>query len=197
MSPDHDGRWQVELPAAGTDPYLAATLFLLDHDHGALIVSPDLDGGWSDPAVHGSLHSRTLFEAVPVIDPAFPGPVARRQGLGLVLVEPTPRTLEMLDWRAFPTAPGVMLLPSAANSERRAWQAAWLWAQRRGAPEVPRRSGTLDPRAVDPEHVLTDEEVWALAVRAGARNAAALRGDPSPGVGAGSGRILRLVRWRA
>jgi hypothetical protein len=90
-----------------------------------------------------------------------------------------------------------MLLLSEPDSDRRTWQDSWLWAQHHEPPDLSRCAGRLDPRAIDPAHVLTDHEVWALAVRARARNATVLRLSRQTETAGGPARVARLARWRA
>lgn len=158
MRSANDGRWDVCLPAGDDDPFLAATLWLLEREHAALVASAG-----AIPST--SIHARVLLEQVPLIDPTTPGPYAVLDGLGIVVVEPSPRTLAALQRSSFAAGCALMLLPSPDGSKPRAWQDAWVWAQHHRRPHL---AGPWDRSALDPAGVLSDEEVWALALRAGA-----------------------------
>lgn len=185
----HGSGWQVHHPAAGLDPFLAATLWLLDRDCGALVGAP---------RPGASVHARTLAEAVPRLDPARPGTAARQPGLGIVLVEPGPAVLEALDRNDFADSCAAMLLPSPPDDAAHPWQAAWVWAQRHNPPRLGNGSAPLIREHLDPFAVLTDEEVWALALRAGAgRTVVASLRRSGHGESAASSGLRRLARWRS
>ncbi len=186
MRGDGDGRWDVCLPPGDGDPFLAATLWLVEREHAALVATTS-----SIPA--GSIHARTLLEVVPLVDPAAPGPYGRLEGLGIVLVEPSPRTLALLDRSAFAAGCALMLLPSPFGSKPRAWQDAWCWAQRHRPPQV---AALWERSALDPAGVLTDEEVWALALRAGAGAAEVVLRDGMADESASRNVWLRSVAGR-
>lgn len=185
------GRWDVCLPAGEGDPFLAAALWLVEREHGVLVGARA-----AFPAT--SIHARTLLEAVPLIDPAAPGPCGHESGLGIVAVEPSAHTLELLDRGRFGAGCALMLLPSALGSEAQPWQDAWCWAQLHDAPRLADQSAPLDRRSLDPAGVLTDEEVWALALRAGAGpvQAAVLRAARRGEFLAGGRVGRRRLAWR-
>ncbi len=173
--------WRVELPEPGIDPYLSATLWLLDHAHGALIA----DSGAALPSVH----ARALFDAVPRLGRRGTRPRAHGSRLGVVLVTPLPSTLERLDRRRFPESAAWMLVPSEPGSEQRSFQDAWVWALGRPAPQPARPWVPAGPDAgCELAAIVTPLERWALALRSGApaKHAAALRYAVAPG---GSGAV--------
>jgi hypothetical protein len=147
--------WTVAVADETVDPYLAAALWLLERGDGALVV---------DRAVTPrSVHAKVLLESVAPLA-SHPAPTARGTvEFGIVLIEPSPATLEGLDRRAHPASTRWMLLRSEAHSVDRAFQDAWLWAQSRPAPQ-PDRGRILDPAVPG---IVSGEELWALALRSG------------------------------
>jgi len=146
--------WAVSVPRVDVDPYLAAALWLIEHNDGGLIV--DSSEG------QDSLHARVLLETVPMVDLRPRASHASSTGLGIVLVTPSAETLECVDRAAFSASTEWMLLPSAPSTPERAFQDAWLWARQR--PATVTRAGTIMPD-YDLSSLLTRHEVWALAVR--------------------------------
>jgi len=164
------------------DPYLEATLWLLEQASGALVLGPDA------PAA-GTIHATNLLANVILLDGAHPGPVAQREGLGVILAEPSAEQLERLEPRGFHPGATWFLIPSPDGTPFREYQDAWAWAQQRPVPG-PGPVAEFSPRSAahataDPTGLLTASELWALGLRAGhdARWAAALR----------AGNRLRLI----
>ena len=146
--------WHVAAPEDGVDPYLAAALWLIEKNDGALIVD-HLDRT-------ASIHARILFETVPRVNLHSPAARSVADGLGIVLVTPTAQTLEFVDRADFAASAEWMLLPSPPVSPDRAFQEAWRWALNRPAPTAGARVSMPD---YDLSSLLTPHEVWALAVR--------------------------------
>ncbi|HEY0225626.1 MAG TPA: hypothetical protein VGC05_04350 [Mycobacterium sp.] len=151
--------WDVETPGVDDEPYLAATKWLLGHRRGALIVGPE--AGESP-----SVHARTLLEGAPSLDPRHPGPRAHKSGLGVVLVQPNATQFEALNRKRFDARTTWYLVPSEPG-DARAVQEAWLWAVRRPGPRLRRGDAAVRALDADPMSLLSDIELWALALRAG------------------------------
>lgn len=148
------GGWAVAAPEDGLDPFLAAALWLIEKNDGAL-VADHVDRV-------ATIHARILFETVPRLNLHSPSARSAADGIGIVLVTPTAQTLEIVDRDDFAASAEWMLLPSPPYSPDRAFQDAWLWALNRPAPTAGARASMPD---YDLSSLLTPHEVWALAVR--------------------------------
>ncbi|MFG6446475.1 hypothetical protein ACFXQA_14540 [Microbacterium sp. P07] len=163
-SPLPPGPWPIVLPPADLDPYLAATLWLIDLGFGALIAGPEAQA-------NRSVHARALLETVLALDGTHPGPVAQRPGLGIVLAAPTCAQLERLNRRRFDPSATWFLVLSETDVEEREWQKAWLWAHSRPVPEAAADPSSLADggaaASVLSSPLLSRAEHWALSLRAG------------------------------
>jgi hypothetical protein len=152
------GGWPVTVAAPRVDPFLAATLWLIERAHWAIIAGPEAYSA-------RSVHAKILMESVIVLDGTHPGPLALHDDLGVVLAAPTPEQLASLHRSHFDPTASWFLIPSSHDSHEREMQEAWVWAQSRPAPgaaPAPRRGAVAAS-----DSLLTPAEAWALALRAG------------------------------
>lgn len=147
-----NGGWVVTVATARIDPYLAATLWLLDRAHWAIIAGPEAYDA-------RSVHAKTLMESVIVLDGTHPGPLALHDDLGIVLAAPTATQLAGLHRSHFDATASWFMIPSQHDPLERELQEAWLWAHARPAPGASAGAASDD--------LLTPAEAWALALRAG------------------------------
>jgi hypothetical protein len=155
------------------DPYLEATFWLIEAPRPMIVAGP--------AALRASnVHARTLLEKSELLDPLRPGRVSLdARGLGLLLAEPSAEQLELLSHLRIEANARWFLLPSSEHSPDRAFQDAWRWAHERPAMRTAPRPGTRH-ETVDPSGLLSDLEVWALAVRGRGTDTAGLREDARP-----------------
>jgi hypothetical protein len=153
------GPWSITAAPSDLDPYLAATLWLLEHGSGGMIAGPEAHA-------RRSVHARALLETVLALDGTHPGPLAQRPGLGVVLAAPTRAQLERVNRRRFDESAAWFLIFSELDPEERERQEAWLWAHSRPAPAPDTAPDGGDPASAV-SGLLTEAELWALSLRAG------------------------------
>lgn len=151
----------VEIARGGADPYLTATLWLLDRPHAVVVAGPAA-------VAAASVHARALLDGTVPAHPRALDAAAAREGLGVVLAAPTARQLERVERSLRQWSADCFLIRSDDDPRQRAFQSAWAWARRTSTQADTPADSPDDPAGVPVDDgELTPVEEWALALRLG------------------------------